>query len=116
MMTNHLREVVLSIPLLSILTCTVWRAVTPVVTCKSHEYSAYIGYNVTVTCTVSANPSSQVTWSAVVQSRDDFYSVLDDASVSTTSTVKRLCSIILPSKKSLKILEITRWHGSARVF
>jgi len=40
-----------------------------------------------MTCTVSANPSSQVRWSAVAQSENDFYSVLDDTSVRPANTV-----------------------------
>jgi len=41
-----------------------------------------------MTCNVSANPGSQVTWSAVVQSEDDnFYRIIDDRSVSVTSAV-----------------------------
>ena len=67
---------------------TVWRAVAPVVTCPTYEYSADVGSKVTITCTVSANPSSRVTWSAVVQSDDDSYGVHDDASVRVNSAVR----------------------------
>ena len=77
---------------------TMYIAVAPVVTCKTHEYSADIGSNVTMTCTVSANPSGRVTWSAVVQSHGDFYSVLNDASVKITSSVRLCCAILFENE------------------
>jgi hypothetical protein len=53
----------------------------PVLSCPEHDLSVNLGANVTVTCSVKANPGSRIMWSVDNDSGGDTYDVNSDASV-----------------------------------